>query len=120
MRVIDIGGNYTKNGQQIFSRLEVQRLLNISNRGTIRRQLKAIHIDPDDLNYKFTWEHIRLLLAMRLFLIQARGKHTREMFTQILDNGLLEEMCREFQINLDIELEKLKDDYYQQKEQTAA
>lgn len=101
---------YVKNNEEVFSRLEVQRMLNVKNRQVWRRHLIAIGKDPNSVPC-LTWKDVESLIALQQFLQAGNGVHSIAQFVQIYRAGLLQQMCARFNLNPQSKLEELKNAY---------
>lgn len=102
---------YEKKGFALFSRRIAQGILKVHHRRTWRAHLMAVGINPDD-SPQLTWSDIKNLLALQLFLKARNGVHSVAQFSRIYHERLIEAAIARFQIDLETEFNKLKDEYY--------
>ena len=111
MRTINIH-SFRRVGVQEFDRFELQRLMGISNRGVWRKWLIAVGFNPDDLQHKYRWSDIPILVALKLFLNAKKGRH-KHTYLDFLDLRESDQLSEELLTIAKHLTEELKHDYYQ-------
>lgn len=88
---------------------EIRRLLGIKTRDTINAHLKALGYFGEKFLY---WEQVKDILGLNLWIWSNFGNRNRDQYAALKQAGLAEKALEIDGINLDAELEKLKDVYY--------
>jgi hypothetical protein len=86
--------------------------MKIGNRRTWRKWLIACGFNPDNLDHKYTWEDVPILVALRLFLTAKRGRY-RHTYLDFLDIRESDDISDELLTTAKQLTEELKNDYYQ-------
>jgi len=76
--------SFRRGGTDCLDRCELQKLIGISNRGVWRKWLIAVGFNPDDLQRKYHWSDIPILIALKLFLNAKKGRH-KHTYLDFLD-----------------------------------
>ncbi len=101
--------SYYVDGQEFFSKKQVQEILGIRHRRTINGYLDTLELP----RAKLTWEAVKELLKLKLFLYARMGYHTRKMYRVLKAAGQLEKIFEYLKIDVEQEFRKVQDGYYQ-------
>ncbi|NEO52595.1 MAG: hypothetical protein F6K54_05605 [Okeania sp. SIO3B5] len=108
--IVYING-YQVNGEQRFQKKELRKILGIKAKKTISDDLKAI----GEETYPWTWETVRKLIGLKLFLAIGRGdpKYSRQTYLELIKLGekQLKAVLQHHQIDIEQEFQKVKNDY---------
>ena len=134
--------DYKVNGEQRFQKKELRKILGIKAKKTISDDLKAI----GEETYPWTWETVKKLIGLKLFLAIGRGnpKYSRQTYSKLIELGkelekaldeeqlkslneeelkaLREEplniVFQKYNIDIEQEFQKVKNDYQNQQQRT--
>lgn len=115
--IVYING-YEVNGEQRFQKKELRKILGIKAKKTISDDLKAI----GEETYPWTWETVKKLIGLKLFLAIGRGdpKYSRKTYSELIELGEneLNTVLQHYQIDIEQEFKKVKNDYQNQQQRT--
>ena len=110
--------NYKVNGEQRFQKKELRKILGIKAKQTISADLTAI----GEENPPWTWQTVKKLIGLKLFLAIGRGdpKYSRSTYSELIELGEneLNTVLKHHQIDIEQEFQKVKNDYNNNQQRT--
>ncbi|NET16054.1 MAG: hypothetical protein F6K08_26130 [Okeania sp. SIO1H6] len=111
--------DYQVNGEQRFQKKELRKILGIKAKKTISDDLKAI----GEETYPWTWETVKKLIGLKLFLAIGRGdpKYSRQTYSELIKLGeeQLKAVLQHHQIDIEQEFKKVKNAYQNNQQRTS-
>ncbi|KAB8333588.1 hypothetical protein SD80_012385 [Scytonema tolypothrichoides VB-61278] len=111
MKTITINVSFETGGTLYFTKKDAQKLLGIHHHHTFNAHLKVLGLFQKPLS----WAEIKEILALKLFLYARFGYHTRAMYQSLQQRGKLSIIFRYYNINVDAEFMRIKNDYERQR-----